>query len=135
MPTPSRDAIYRAVIRRMVAQALEDQERAFEETHRDDTDQQLLCFLRQQAQILMRSPRYKEIPGWRLCEQRFGSWNAALLAAGLRPVSQYPVTKLPRYVEEEIRQKALYSQKKAERRASSPKPPKKKKKRKKSDRL
>ena len=114
MPAPSRDEIYRAVIRKMVAQALEEQEAAFEQVHIQDTDQELCLLLWQQATELGRSPKYKEIPGSRLYEQRFGSWNEALKAAGLSTVGKYPVTKLPRYIEEEQRQKEFYRQKKAE---------------------
>ena len=114
MPAPSRDEIYRAVIRKMVMKAFEDQEIAFEEAHSKDTNQELLELLRQQAEILDHSPKYKEIPGWRLYEQRFGSWNGALAFAGLAPCGKSVLTKLPRYVEEEKRQKELYRQRKAE---------------------
>ena len=119
MPTPSRDEIYRAVIRKMVAQALDEQEQTFEKEHCKDGDQELCQLLCQQAAQMGRSPRYKEIPGWKLYEQRFGSWNEALTAAGLSTVAKYPVTKLPRYIEEEQRQKELYRQKKAEKKFRS----------------
>ena len=114
MPAPSRDEIYRAVIRKMVTKAFEDQELAFEEVHSEDTNQELLRLLQQQAEVLGHSPKYKEIPGWRLYEQRFGSWNEALVIAGLAPCGKCVLTKLPRYVEEEKRQKELYRQRKAE---------------------
>lgn len=114
MPAPSRDEIYRAVIRKMVTKALEEQEVAFEESHSEDTNQELLLLLRQQAETLGHSPRCKEIPGWRLYEQRFGSWNASLAFAGLAPCGKCVLTKLPRYLEEEKRQKELYRQRKAE---------------------
>lgn len=38
MPTPSRNDIYEAVIRKMVTQALEEQETIFEQNHGQDTD-------------------------------------------------------------------------------------------------
>ena len=114
MPAPSRDEIYRSVIRKMVMKAFEDQEVAFEEAHSADTNLELLQLLRQQAEALGHSPRYKEIPGWRLYEQRFGSWNGALAFAGVAPCGKCVLTKLPRYVEEEKRQKELYRQRKAE---------------------
>ena len=119
MPAPSRDEIYRAVIRKMVAKAFEDQEVAFEEAHCEDSNQDLLLLLRQQAEVLGHSPKYKEIPGWRLYEQRFGSWNGALAFAGLEPCGKCVLTKLPRYMEEEKRQKELYRQKKAEKKLLS----------------
>lgn len=114
MPAPSRDEIYRAVIRKMVMKAFEDQELAFEQVHEDDSNQELLELLRQQAETLGHSPRYKEIPGWRLYEQRFGSWNGALAFAGLASCGKCVLTKLPRYMEEEKRQKELYRRRKAE---------------------
>ena len=114
MPTPSRNDIYEAVIRKMVNQALEEQEERFEEIHGKDTDEALILYLQDRAKELGYSPRYKEIIGWRLLEQRFGSWNEALQKAGLIPAPRCPVTKLPRIVEEIEKQKELYRQKKAE---------------------
>ena len=119
MPAPSREEIYQAVIRKMVAQALDEQEAAFDRAHSRDTDSELCQLLWQQAAELGRSPKYKEIPGYRLYEQRFGSWNEALTAAGLATVGKYPVTKLSRYIEEVERQKELYRQKKAEKKLRS----------------
>lgn len=114
MPTPSRNDIYEAVIRKMVTQALEEQEERFEQTHGKDTDEALILYLKDSAMQLGYSPRYKEVIGWRLLEQRFGGWNEALQKAGLIPAPKYPVTKLSRIVEETERQKELYRQKKAE---------------------
>jgi hypothetical protein len=114
MPTPSRNDIYEAVIRKMVNQALEEQEDAFEQIHRSDPEDALVAYLQHCAEVLGYSPRYKEIVGWRLLEQRFGSWNDALHGAGLPPAVKSPVTKLPRILEETEKQKELYRQKKAE---------------------
>ena len=114
MPTPSRNDIYEAVIRKMVSQALEEQEERFEEIHGKDTDEALILYLQDRARELGYSPRYKEIIGWELLEQRFGGWNEALQKAGLIPAARCPVTKLPRILEETEKQKELYRQKKAE---------------------
>lgn len=114
MPTPSRNDIYEAVIRKMVSKALEEQEERFEQTHGKDTDEALILYLQDNARALGYSPRYKEIIGWRLLEQRFGSWSDALHGAGLPPAVKSPVTKLPRILEETEKQKELYRQKKAE---------------------
>ena len=114
MPTPSRNDIYEAVIRKMVTQALEEQEDDFEQSHAEDTEESLIGYLQDCAKALGYSPRYKEIIGWRLLEQRFGGWNEALQKAGLIPSAKCPVTKLPRILEETERQKELYRQKKAE---------------------
>ena len=113
MPAPSRNDIYEAVIRRMVTQALEEQEDEFEQAHGQDSDMELVCYLCDSAKELGYSPRYKEIIGWRLLEERFGGWNEALLKAGLIPTVKCPVTKLSRIQEETKKQKELYRQKKA----------------------
>ena len=46
MAYPGRHNIYEAAIRRMVQQALQQQEESFREQHESDTDQQLLLYLR-----------------------------------------------------------------------------------------
>lgn len=114
MPTPIRNDIYEAVIRKMVTQALEEQETIFEREHGEDTDESLILYLQDSASELGYSPRYKEIIGWRLLEHRFRSWNEALQKADLTPASKYPVTKLRRILEETEVQKELYRQKKSE---------------------
>ena len=113
MPSPSRNDIYEAVIRKMVAQALEAKEDCFLQDHKSDTEEELIGYLQQSAKELGYSPRYKEIEGWKLMKQRFGSWNGALEKAGLSPAARYPVTKLPRIMEETERQKEQYRQNKA----------------------
>ena len=114
MPTPSRNDIYKAVIRKMVNQALEEQEDAFEQIPRSDPEDALVAYLQHCVEVLGYSPRYKEIVGWRLLEQRFGGWNAALQQAELVPAVRCPVTKLPRIIEETEKQKEIYRQRKAE---------------------
>ena len=114
MPTPSRNDIYEAVIRKMVNQALEEQENEFEQIHRSDPEDALVAYLQHCAEVLGYSPRYKEVIGWRLLEQRFGGWNAALQQAGLVPAVRCPVTKIPRIIEETEKQKEIYRQRKAE---------------------
>jgi len=114
MPAPSRNDIYDAVIRKMVTQALEEQETEFERDHGRCSDEELIAYLQDRAKALGYAPRYKEVIGWRLAEQRFGSWNEALHRAGLTPLPRCPVTRLPRIQEETEKQKALYRQRKAE---------------------
>lgn len=114
MPAPNRNDIYEAVIRKMVMQALEEQEREFAREHSMDSDEALLAYIRESAEELGYSPRYKEIIGWKLLEYRFGEWNSALQSAGLSPSVKYPITKLPRILEETEKQKEIYRQKKAE---------------------
>ena len=76
MPTPSRNDIYEAVIRKMVSQALEEQEESFEEIHGKDTDEALILYLQDCARELGYSPGIKRsLVG--------GSWNSAS-AAGIK---------------------------------------------------
>jgi len=114
MPAPSRNDIYEAVIRKMVAQALTEQEDLFEQDHGQDSEEELIGYLQDCAGELGYAPRYKEVIGWRLMEQRFGSWNEALQRAGMTSAPRCPVTKLPRIREVTEKQKELYRRKKAE---------------------
>ncbi len=82
IPKPSRNDIYESVIRRMVAQALEDQERNFSRDHAFDSDEQLIAYIREQAETLHYAPREKEIIGWKLIIERFGTWGQAIEKAG-----------------------------------------------------
>lgn len=119
MPRPTRNEIYESVIRKMVQQALEEQELQFTRDHAFDSDEQLLDYIREYASVFHYSPRYKEIIGWKLITERFGSWGAAIEKAGLHLSSSCSVEKLPRIQEEVRKQKELYRQKKAEKKILS----------------
>ena len=119
MPRPTRNEIYESVIRKMVQQALDEQELEFTRDHAFDTDEQLLDYIREYASVFRYSPRYKEIIGWKLITERFGSWGAAIEKAGLHLSSSCSVEKLPRIQEEVRKQKELYRQKKAEKKILS----------------
>ena len=119
MPRPTRNEIYDAVIRKMVQQALEAQEESFAGIHASDSDEQLIQYIKEQTAFLGYTPRYKEIIGWQLMEQRFGSWEEALKKANLRTCTSCSVNKLPRIQQEVERQKAIYRQKKAEKKERS----------------
>ena len=101
MPTPSRNDIYEAVIRKMVNQALEEQEDAFEQIPRSDPEDALVAYLQHCAEVLGYSPRYKEIVGWRLLEQRFvttgkslwGSYTQILEGLGEEDYVAFPYGK------------------------------------------
>ena len=117
MPTPSRNAIYDATIRRMTACALEEAENRFAVEHAQDTEQQLADYLRKYADELGHTPWPREIPGGMTIQTRFGSWEAAVAEAGL-PFPEHPNQpgKFRRVREETQRQRAIYRQKKAEKR-------------------
>jgi hypothetical protein len=103
----------------MVLQALEEQELEFTRDHAFDTDEQLLDYIRKYASVFHYAPRYKEIIGWKLITERFGSWGAAIEKAGLHLSSSCSMEKLPRIQEEVRKQKELYRQKKAEKKILS----------------
>ena len=102
MPRPTRNEIYESVIRKMVLQSLDEQELEFTRDHAFDTDEQLLDYIREYATVFHYAPRYKEIIGWKLITERFGSWGAAIEKAGLHLSSSCPVERLPR-IQEEVR--------------------------------
>ena len=110
-----RQNIYEGTIRRMVTQALEEQEEIFKREHEADTDGQLIGYLRQCAAELHHVPWPGEILGGTVIAQRFGSWENALSAAGMpRPEGRNKPAAFLRVKEEEERQKEIYRQHKAE---------------------
>ena len=114
MPYPGRNNIYDAVIRRMVSEALEAQERVFVQSHGKDRDEALLAYLQSWAQRLGHTPWPREIPGGSFLEQRFGSWEAALEKAELpKPVTADKLKSFARYQETVEQQRTLYREKKA----------------------
>ena len=112
-----RQNIYEGTIRRMVTQALEEQEEKFREEHAPDTREQLAAYLRSCALELHHAPWPGEILGGTVIAERFGSWEQALAAAGLpRPRGQNKPAEFLRVKQEEQRQKERYRQRKAEKR-------------------
>ena len=115
MGYPGRHNIYNATIRRMVQEALEAQEQAFRQEHENDTDQDLLAYVRANAFRLNHTPWPGEIPGGSYIEERFGSWNLMLAMAKLPvPRTANQQKNFARYNEEVERQKEVYRQRKAE---------------------
>lgn len=114
MAYPGRHNIYEATIRRMVTQALETQENDFKITHKNDTEEDLLAYLRDCTGHLGRAPWQLEVVGGSFIAERFGSWDRALCAAGIPlDFKKKPKTFL-RVQEETERQKKRYRQHKAE---------------------
>ena len=115
MAYPGRQNIYEATIRRMVQQALEDQEQEFREQHEKNTDQELLMYLRSCAIRLHHTPWPGEIVGGRLILERIGSWERAVMLAKLpAPRGQNQQKNFARVQEETERQKEIYRKRKAE---------------------
>lgn len=115
-----RNNIYDAVIRRMVKEALEEKNHSFEQAHSMDTNEELLAYVRSEAQRLGHTPYPKEIIGGEWIETRFDSWAQVIALAALKPIST-PNTpsKFQLIVDEYELQRQNYRVKKAERRKKS----------------
>ena len=115
MAYPGRQNIYEATIRRMVQEALEQQEQEFREQHKEDTDQELLMYLRACAIRLHHTPWPGEIVGGKLILERIGSWERAVMLAKLpAPRTANQQKNFARVQEETERQKEAYRKRKAE---------------------
>jgi len=114
MPYPGRNNIYEATIKRMVNEALEAQEQEFAQNRGSDSDEQLLAYLQFCTQLLGHTPWPREIVGGSLIEDRFGTWQTALIKAKLpKPSTPDKTSGFARYQEQTQRQKQLYREKKA----------------------
>ena len=115
MGYPGRQNIYEATIRRMVQQALEQQEAEFRIRHWEDSEEELLKYLRAWAAKYHHTPWPGEILGGKLILERFGSWNRAVLLAKLPlPEGTNQQKDFIRVQEETERQKEVYRKRKAE---------------------
>ena len=122
MGYPGRHNIYEATIRRMVTQALQAQELQFRQDHARDTDAQLLGLVRDWVSVHGYTPWPLEIPGGSYMAERFGSWEALIDQARLKPPAHPNRTQsFQRFREETERQKAIYRRKKAEKKQLSQK--------------
>ena len=118
MAYPGRQNIYEATIRRMVREALTQQEQEFRQQHETDTDAQLLAYLRAWAIRKQRAPWPGEIVGGSFIQERFGSWDRALAMARLpMPKTANRSQSFVRVQEETQNQKEIYRQRKAEKKA------------------
>lgn len=71
-------------------------ETAFAAAHADDSDEELLAYLRDCAAALGHIPTKNEVIGCRYLKQRLGPWNRVLETAGLREVTPKRLAKLER---------------------------------------
>jgi len=118
MAYPGRQNIYEATIRRMVREALTQQEQEFRQQHETDTDAQLLAYLRAWAIRKHHTPWPGEIVGGSFIQERFGSWDRALAMARLpMPKTANRSQSFVRVQEETQKQKEIYRQRKAEKKA------------------
>lgn len=84
------DIWFQKNVEQRTIKALEEKERLFLENHSDDTDEQLLDYLRSCAQGKKRTPYKCEVPGSDFIAKRFHGWDAAAQAAGLPPAGIPP---------------------------------------------
>ena len=117
MPTPSRNAIYDATIRRMTACALEEAENRFAVGHAQDTEQQSADYLRKYADELGHTPWPREYSGRRDHSDTLRKLGGGCGGGGAAfPEHPNQPGKFRRVREETQRQRAIYRQKKAEKR-------------------
>lgn len=112
---PPRQDIYNAVIQRMVRESLEAKHNAFAQEHAQDTDQQLIAYIRSCARQLGHAPHQKEIIGWPMITARFGTWGNALYAAKLQfPRTPNTPSQFAIMVNEVEEQKRIYRERKSQ---------------------
>ncbi len=122
MSYSGRNNIYDAIIKKMVTKSLEEQENEFEETHKEDSDEQLLEYIKEQAEKLSRVPWQREIVGGSYIEKRFGTWKNALRKAELPNPKHADLIENFERIQNEIEiQKAAYRKNKAEKKERSAK--------------
>ena len=89
--------------------ALEARDAAFAERHAETPLPQLARYLKRCAETLKHSPSPSEVDGGDFIEKRFGSWEAAMLAARLSPpTSMRKLSATARYKQEKAIQEPLY---------------------------
>ena len=114
MKAPRQD-IYNAVIHRMAQESLNAKHEAFALAHADDTEQELLFYIRSCAYRLGHSPHQKEIIGWPMITDRFGTWVNALRAARLQlPWTPNTPSQFAIMQDEIETQKQIYRKKKVQ---------------------
>ncbi|MBQ8236679.1 MAG: hypothetical protein IJZ39_00800 [Oscillospiraceae bacterium] len=98
----------------MVMESLQAQEQQFAQEHENDTEDQLLAYVRDCAGKLGHSPWPREIVGGEMILSRFDSWDQVLRMADLRqPATANKTSVFARYIHEVEHQKMVYRQKKA----------------------
>lgn len=98
-------------LKAMVNVAMKEKNAAFVEEHRNDTDEQLLDYLRACARKLGHTPHPGEIYGSYLLTQRFSGWANAVSAAGLtNPVHQLSREQCRIYTDEFRTQERMFKE-------------------------
>lgn len=82
--------VFENILRKRTEETLAEQQRTFEAIHRNDTDAELIAYLRSCAEAIGHAPNACEVIGGTYLHQRFGSWDRALRLAGLGRPGQAP---------------------------------------------
>ena len=88
-------------VRARVQARLDESSKAFLKEHGDDTDEELIAFVRDQASALGRMPHPLELPGGLYLHKRLGDWDKLALALDMKPVSAGWGNKLYHQIMEE----------------------------------
>lgn len=84
--------------------ALADREASFPAEHKDDTDEQLLDYLRKCARLEKKTPHQSEVVGGKYISVRLGNWDRAVCLAGLPPTGTPADYRRCRIFKEEFKQ-------------------------------
>lgn len=96
-------------------EALAARDAAFAEEQADTPLEALAQYLAEEAEELRHTPAPSEVDGGAFIEQRFGSWDNAIQAAKLRPLtSRMKLKNTIRYSKERAGQKTLFLTERAE---------------------
>ena len=94
-----------------VKAALREKQEAFEQAHQEDTEEQLLDYVRQEAAKLRYTPNPGDLIGGSYIYKRFGNWDRVVALCGLpKPAKMPPMKSRTIYKEEYKRQLELFRQ-------------------------
>ena len=82
--------VFENILRKRTEEALAKQQREFEIVHREDTDEELIDYLRRCAEEIGHAPNACEVIGGAYLHRRLGGWDRALWLAGLGRPGQAP---------------------------------------------
>lgn len=98
-------------VEQRVKAALREKQEAFEQAHREDTEEQLLDYVRQEAAKLRYTPNPGDLIGGPYIYKRFGNWERVVALCGLpKPGKMPPMKSRTIYKEEYKRQLELFRQ-------------------------
>ena len=91
--------------------ALQQRQKDFTKEHADDTDEQLLTYVRKVAAEFGYTPNAGEIIGGEYISRRFGNWDRVIALCGLpKPGKMRPIMERAIYKQEFKRQASLFKQ-------------------------